>query len=77
MDFEDDEELALRFRSKEEAEAFHLELTDLVREVMIATSREIPDGEEAAAETREVLKRYKTIARALNTMRRVLPKHGG
>jgi len=71
-----EEDPSLRFGSPEEAEAFHLELTALVREVMVAASVGVRDADAAVAGTREVLGRYKTVARALNTMRRSLPRHG-
>lgn len=67
---------AVRFDSPKEAEAFHRELTELVREVTIAASRGVEDADRAVDLSRDVLKRYKTIARALNTMRRSLPRHG-
>lgn len=71
-----EEDPSLEFSSQGEADAFHLELTALVREVTIAASRGEPDDARAVAQSREVLQRYKTIARALNAMRRRLPRHG-
>lgn len=71
-----EEEPSLRFGSPEEAEAFHLELTALVREVMVAASTGVREADQAVANTREVFGRYKTVARALNSMRRSLPRHG-
>jgi SpoVK/Ycf46/Vps4 family AAA+-type ATPase len=72
----DREGSSLRFRSEDEAEAFHRELTALVRQANMAAMREVADADEAVERTREQLQHFKTVARALNAMRRSLPRHG-
>lgn len=71
-----EEETSLCFASPEEAASFHGELTELVREAMVAAGGSERDVEAAVDRNRDLFKRFKTVARALNSMRRSLPRHG-
>jgi len=60
---------ALTFDDKGELEAFHDELSALMREATIAASGSSPDPAIATARAREVLERFATITAALNAVR--------
>ncbi len=74
-DTEGGEGPALRFNSAEEAAALHLEVTDLIREVMLAAGS-VSDGRaDIRTKSQAVMKRYALVMRLLNQMRQKLP-HG-
>lgn len=60
---------SLSFSSQEEAEAFHGELSVLVRGAMVAATRHIEDADAATEASREVMKELHTLMRALNVLR--------
>jgi hypothetical protein len=64
---------ALSFASVEEVDEFHVELTALLRETMIHTTRRIADSHEARNASREVMREYRLLMRAINALRRELP----
>ena len=72
MKYDDDGE-ALRFGSREELRRFHDELTSLVRTATVAASRGA-DVDEGVERARAVMRQHATVLRALNAMRRVLPR---
>lgn len=65
----DGEGKVLRFSSKEEVEQFHAELSALIRGAMVGATRHIEDPEAAKAASREVMKEFHTLMRALNVLR--------
>jgi hypothetical protein len=60
----------LRFDSAEQLDAFHRELTLMLRELMVALSTSVPDANQARAGAEQVLKQFHTAAEVLNTIRR-------
>ncbi len=66
----DAETKTLRFASAEELEAFHTELTSLLREVTVSVSASTPDAAQARERAREVLREFRVIARILNAIRK-------
>lgn len=68
------ESTTLSFQSAKELESFHLELSALVRAEMVDRTRRIPDPAQAKQHSREVLKKYRTLLRALNALRQGLPR---
>ena len=70
----DEETRTLKFASLEEANDFHLELTHLVRCAMVDVNSRVTDPEQAKELSRDVMKQYRTVMRALNGMRRILPR---
>lgn len=73
----DPETKTLRFSSEEEVVEFHVQLTDLVREATVAANRSAPRGAAAVEASRQVLKQVHVVARALNALRRHLPRTPG
>ncbi|MBI5513350.1 MAG: hypothetical protein HY909_06245 [Deltaproteobacteria bacterium] len=71
-----DQDRALRFASEDELQRFHADLTELVREATVSATRGVP-VEEATVRARDVLRRYATVVRALNALRRSLPHSPG
>ena len=65
----------IRFGSLQEAAAFHLEVTDLLREAVVAAGAGISDPLAARARSQEVMKQYKHVLRMLNQMRPSLPRN--
>jgi len=59
----------LSFSSKEEVEAFHAELSALIRGAMVGATRHIEDPAAATEASREVMKEFHTLMRALNILR--------
>ncbi len=69
----DDETRALRFGSPDELRRFHDDLTELLRTATVAATA----GVEVAVATeraREVMRRHAPVVRALNAIRRALPR---
>ncbi|MFO0565102.1 MAG: hypothetical protein U0263_05540 [Polyangiaceae bacterium] len=60
---------SLAFSSQEEAEAFHTELSALIRGAMVGATRHIEDAQVATEASREVMKEFHTLFRALNVLR--------
>lgn len=60
----------LQFASAEELDAFHLELTALLREVTVSVSSTTQDATQARDRAREVLREFKVVTRILNALRR-------
>jgi hypothetical protein len=60
----------LQFASAEELDAFHHELTTLLREVTVSVSSTTKDANEARERTREVLREFKVVTRILNALRK-------
>lgn len=65
----------LTFGSDTEADQFHRELSALLRHAMVEASRGVEDAEQAKAISREVFKECATVTRALNALRKELPRH--
>ena len=65
---------SLTFASAEEAEAFHTELSMLLRAAMMTATRHIEDPEKAKALSRLVMQDNATVMRALNTLRTAMPR---
>jgi hypothetical protein len=72
----DGEALALTFASPEEAEAFHQELSALLRMTMVQATRHVEDPEKAKAFSRLVMQDHATVMRALNALRTTLTRQG-
>ena len=70
----DDETHSLTFSSAAEVEAFHAEMTDLIRLAMVMAHEGVADADQARQLSQEVMKRFATIMRALNNLRRSLPR---
>jgi hypothetical protein len=60
---------SLTFDSRDELEAFHAEVSTLMREVTIAASGSSADAAVATARAREVLDRFATVTAMLNAVR--------
>lgn len=60
---------ALTFSSDEEVEAFHAQLSVLVRQAMMNATRHEPDAQRAKDLSREVMKELAAVMRALNALR--------
>lgn len=71
----DEATCALTFRDMDEATAFHLELTGLIRQAMFTAGQQSGPGD-IKGPSREVMKEFARVMRALNAMRQVLPRHG-
>jgi hypothetical protein len=71
-----DPDRALRFGSDEELRRFHDDLTALLREATITATR-TASVDDAPERARAVLRRYATVLRALNALRRTLPHEPG
>ncbi len=65
----DPETHALIFDSRDELEAFHAELSELLRDVTIRTSSSASDAEVATERVKQLLERFATITTALNAVR--------
>lgn len=63
----------LRFSSPEEATAFHDEMTQLVRTAVAGAHLGVRSTEEATQRSREAMKTFHTVLRALNAIRDGLP----
>ncbi len=70
----DPDTLTVTFKSAEELRTFHLHLTGLVREAIGEASRSSSSPDEAAASSRELFQRYPTVLRALNVLRKAIPR---
>lgn len=64
------ESRSLQFASADELDAFHRELTGLLREVTISVSSTTKDANEARDRAREVLREFKVVTRILNAIRK-------
>lgn len=64
----------LTFASAEEVERFHLQLTALLRETMVAATRRLADSQEARRTSRKIMRHYVLLMRTINTLRRELPR---
>lgn len=60
----------LRFDSAEQLDAFHKELTLMLRELTVALSASVQDVHQARARAEQVLKEFRTTTEVLNTIRR-------
>ncbi len=58
------------FTSPDELDAFHHELTGLLREVTLSVSATTKDPNEARDRAREVLREFKIVTRILNAIRK-------
>ena len=65
----DRESLSLRFGSPEELDAFHRELTALLREMTLSVAAKTKDPEQARALAHEVLREFEVVTRLLNALR--------
>ncbi len=65
----DGEGQVLAFASREEVEQFHTELSALIRGAMVGATRHIEDPAAATEASREVMKEFRTLMRALNVLR--------
>ncbi|MEZ4219413.1 MAG: hypothetical protein R3B13_00700 [Polyangiaceae bacterium] len=70
----DAEQNALGFKSQDEVEEFHRELSVLVRSAMINATRHIEDPQKAKEVSRGVMKDLRAVVRALNALRTSLPR---
>lgn len=70
----DEKTTSLQFASAKEAQEFHLGISALVRGAMVEATRSVDDPERAKALSREVIKEYRAVMRALNAFRTVLPR---
>lgn len=70
----DAEQHSLTFASAEEAEAFHTELSMLLRAAMMQATRHVEDPEKAKAFSRLVMQDNATVMRALNALRTAMPR---
>jgi hypothetical protein len=64
----------LEFASLEEVNEFHLQLSALVRTAMVQATRHVEDPDQAKDLSREVMKEYRAVIRALNVLRASLPR---
>jgi hypothetical protein len=64
----------LAFTSEEELRQFHLQLSALIRSAMVQATGTIEDPEQAKGVSRDVLHDFAIVVRALNTLRRGLPR---
>lgn len=68
------ESATLNFRSQAEVEAFHAELSGLVRAAMIQATKAVEDPKAAVELSRAVMKDYRAVLRALNALWRGLAR---
>lgn len=66
----------LQFTSDREVEAFHSQLTGLLRSAMASANAGIEDPEQAVDRSREVMRSCAAVMRTLNVLRRTLPRDG-
>jgi hypothetical protein len=64
---------SLHFRSADEVRDFHLQVSALIRGAMVQATRTVEDPARAKELSRELLKEYGVVIRALNALRSVLP----
>ncbi len=64
------ESRTILFTSQDELDAFHHELTGLLREVTLSVSATTKDPNEARDRAREVLREFKIVTRILNAIRK-------
>ncbi len=72
----DPEQKTLTFSNDHEVEQFHNQVSLLLRNAMFQATKGIEDGAQAAEISKEVFKEFAIVTRALNTLRRSLPRHG-
>lgn len=60
----------LQFTSDEELDAFHHELTTLLREVTLSVTSATADAQQARDGAREVLRTFKVVTRIINAIRK-------
>lgn len=60
----------LQFASDEELDAFHHELTTLLREVTTSVTAATADANQARDRAREVLRTFKVVTRIINAIRK-------
>lgn len=65
----DGDALTLRFASRDELDRFHRDLSDLLRRAIREGAAATQTAEEGAAHARDEMRRYATVARALNALR--------
>ncbi len=70
----DPEKVTLEFASREEVEEFHLQVSALVRLAMVQATRTVEDPEQAKDLSRDVMKEFRAVMRALNALRSGLPR---
>lgn len=63
------ESTTLEFSCHEEVTEFHVQVTDLVRRAMVEATRAVEDPEQAKVLSRDVMKEYRAVLRALNSLR--------
>ncbi|MGK5084932.1 hypothetical protein WDW37_16715 [Bdellovibrionota bacterium FG-1] len=66
----------LQFSSAAQVEQFHAQMTQLLREAMIAAGNEIKDPHEAAQRAQAVFEEYSSVILVLNELRSGLPRRG-
>lgn len=66
----------LQFATPDELDAFHRELTLLLREMTVSVSASTPDAGQARDRAREVLREFKVVTRILNAIRKRAEGHG-
>jgi hypothetical protein len=66
----DADNLTIEFSSAEELDAFHRELTVLLREVTVSVTGKTSDANEARERAKDVLREFKMVARIVNAFRR-------
>jgi len=64
----------LRFSSETEVEAFHTQLTQLLRSAMASANAGVKDPHQAVEQSRQVMRACATVMRTLNVLRRALPR---
>jgi hypothetical protein len=70
----DPDACSLSFASPSELQAFHDELSTLVRAAMVGATRHIADSDEAKKASQSVMRELRVSMRALNVMRAKLPR---
>ena len=65
---------SMSFSSEDEMASFHQELTHLLRVATVAASTSEQDAAKGREAAQTVLKEFRTVTRALNTLRRILPR---
>ena len=73
----DAEERRLTFDDDGEVQAFHAEVSVLLREATIAASSSTDDAELGAARAKDLLERFGRVTAALNALRAHLPRTPG
>jgi len=73
----DPDSRTLRFASENEVLQFHSQLTDLIREAMQTAGEGAAGHDEVVERSREVMRERAVLMRALNALRRFLPRQGG